>query len=139
MATLSEQPESDTAQVSSTFVNLGFNEDLVSLIISYNKFITNNQLLTFYLIFNYLFINTINNQLMFSQEGDLKASIQPELVGRKENFKISMTTTQPVTYSWENIEIYLETKQGNCFKRLPSVQKRILNNGEVITKLSKYY
>lgn len=63
----------------------------------------------------------------------MKASKQPKLVGGKGDIKISLTTTQPVTYSWENIEIYLETNQGNCFKRQPPVQKRILDNGKVLT------
>lgn len=49
--------------------------------------------------------------------------------GLKET-AVSMATTQPVTYSWENIEVYLEMKQGNIFKRLPPVQKRILDNGK---------
>lgn len=64
------------------------------------------------------------------KEGDLKSSNQPKLVSGKDEFTVSLTTTQPVTYSWENIEVYLETTQGNIFKRMPSVQKRILDNGK---------
>lgn len=50
--------------------------------------------------------------------------------GAKET-AVSMMVTQPVTYSWENIEVYLEIKQGNIFKRLPAVRKRILDNGYI--------
>ena len=46
----------------------------------------------------------------------------------------SLAVAQPVTYSWENIQVYMETKPGNCFTRLckrsPPVQKRILENGK---------
>lgn len=60
----------------------------------------------------------------------MKPGKQPKLTfAVKEDVTVSLTTSQPVTYSWENIEIYLETAQGNCFKRLPPVQKRILDNG----------
>ena len=46
-----------------------------------------------------------------------------------QNVTINLAPSQPVTYSWENIEVYLEISQGNCLKRLPPIQKRILDNG----------
>uniref|UniRef100_A0A0P5WPD4 Protein white n=1 Tax=Daphnia magna TaxID=35525 RepID=A0A0P5WPD4_9CRUS len=63
-----------------------------------------------------------------SIQGDSRPTSQKRLSNGKDDFAVAFTTTQPVTYSWENIEIYLETSQGNCFKRSPPVQKRILDN-----------
>ena len=44
-----------------------------------------------------------------------------------------MSNALPVTYSWENIEVFLDIPQGNCFSRMqnktPPIQKRILDNG----------
>ncbi|XP_046656190.1 protein white-like [Daphnia pulicaria] len=41
---------------------------------------------------------------------------------------MEMTATfQSVTYSWENIQIELETNHGHCFNRVSSVQKQILD------------
>lgn len=49
----------------------------------------------------------------------------------KAEFSVSIVATQPVTYSWESIEVYSETRQGNCFKRQPTAQKQILDNGRI--------
>lgn len=40
-------------------------------------------------------------------------------------------TTQPVTYTWENIEVETDVVQGNCFNRRkkPTIRKRILDKG----------
>lgn len=74
-------------------------------------------------------------QLIF-YKGD-SGTIKKRLTRSKDDFAVAFTTTQPVTYSWENIEIYLETSQGNCFKRSPPVQKRILDNGKCLTSVFK--
>lgn len=50
--------------------------------------------------------------------------------GTEDVTTITLAPSQPVTYTWENIEVYLEISQGNCFKRLPPIQKRILDNGK---------
>ena len=44
-------------------------------------------------------------------------------------------TSQPVTYTWENIEAEAEIVQGNCFnrKKKPTIRKRILDNGNYFT------
>jgi hypothetical protein len=46
---------------------------------------------------------------------------------------ISMSNTVSVTYTWENIEVFIDIPQGNCFSRMknktPPIQKRILDNG----------
>lgn len=46
----------------------------------------------------------------------------------------SSLSTTPVTYSWENVSVYLETKPGNALTRLckksPPIQKKILDNGK---------
>ena len=58
-------------------------------------------------------------ELGFHQPSDVKISVRPP--------------SQPVTYSWENMEVYLEIAQGNCFSRMrnktPPIQKKILDNG----------
>ena len=50
-----------------------------------------------------------------------------------EAFIVSMAANQRVTYTWENMEVFLEVKQGNPISRLcknlPPIQKRILDNG----------
>jgi len=48
----------------------------------------------------------------------------------RDDFMVPMTASQPVTYSWENIEVYLEIPQGGFFsrKKTPPIQKRILDN-----------
>jgi len=59
----------------------------------------------------------------------LPSSIVPKGAG-KDDFMVPMTASQPVTYSWENIEVYLEIPQGGFFNRrkTPPIQKRILDN-----------
>jgi hypothetical protein len=56
----------------------------------------------------------------------------------KDEIGISMSNALPVTYSWENIEVFLDIPQGNCFSRMqnktPPIQKRILDNG-IINKI----
>jgi len=57
------------------------------------------------------------------------SSIVPKGSG-KDDFMVPMTASQPVTYSWENIEVYLEIPQGGLLSRrkTPPIQKRILDN-----------
>jgi len=64
------------------------------------------------------------------------SSIVPKGSG-KDDFMVPMTASQPVTYSWEIIEVYLETPQGGLFSRgkTPPIQKRILDNGQDLMTL----
>ncbi|XP_057379243.1 protein white-like [Daphnia carinata] len=66
--------------------------------------------------------------LGFDDTGEIMESSRKSSLGEKKDSSITLRRSQPVTYSWENIEIYLEKKQGNCFKRQPPIQKRILDN-----------
>uniref|UniRef100_A0A0N7ZS33 Protein white n=1 Tax=Daphnia magna TaxID=35525 RepID=A0A0N7ZS33_9CRUS len=66
--------------------------------------------------------------LGFDEAGENLKSSRRSSLGEKKDSSFSIKRSQPVTYSWENIEIYLEKQQGNCFKRQPPIQKRILDN-----------
>lgn len=91
-----------------------------------------------------IIICLIPNVILF-EDGDYTAvpTSQPNAEAKSsngDNLKenaIELSTslsTVPVTYSWENISVYLETKPGNVFSRLcknsPPIQKRILDNGQ---------
>ena len=44
-------------------------------------------------------------------------------------YPVSAVPTDPVTYTWKNIEVTLDLVQGNCCKKGQAVRKTILNNG----------
>lgn len=76
-----------------------------------------------------------NNNLQFfllGQDGEYKTvpTSQDQVIN------LTMTPSQPVTYSWEDMTVFYETVPGNCFSRLfkksPPVQKKILDNGILI-------
>ncbi|KAI9551443.1 ABC protein [Daphnia sinensis] len=66
--------------------------------------------------------------LGYDETGENLESSRKSSLGEKKDSSFTLKRSQPVTYSWENIEIYLEKQQGNCFKRQPPIQKRILDN-----------
>ena len=79
------------------------------------------------------------------QEGEYKAvptsQTEPRQNGTDEILTVSSSfSSQPVTYSWENMTVFHETTPGNCLTRLckksPPIQKKILDNGNV-TKINK--
>jgi hypothetical protein len=82
----------------------------------------------------------VNSSVFHFQESEYKAvptSQQPELRknGTDEVLTVSSSfSSQPVTYSWENITVFHETTPGNCLTRLckksPPIQKKILDDGE---------
>ena len=52
-----------------------------------------------------------------------------------------MTTDQRVTYTWENMQVFLEEQQGTCCSRLckksPPVHKNILHGGKSTSRLKR--
>jgi hypothetical protein len=73
--------------------------------------------------------NKLLRNFSFIKEADSRTKSNKQQRNGKKDFTVSFTSSPPATYSWENIEIYLETSQGNCFKRSTPIQKRILDNG----------
>jgi len=37
--------------------------------------------------------------------------------------------TEPVTYTWKNIQVTLDIDQGSCFKKGQTIRKTILDDG----------
>jgi hypothetical protein len=73
----------------------------------------------------------IGNDGFWSKQIDLKSDGEHTSLYEGKNYSTfsSPEKLQPATYSWENLEIEVETNSRSCFNRLTSVQKKILDNG----------
>jgi ABC-type bacteriocin/lantibiotic exporter with double-glycine peptidase domain len=72
--------------------------------------------------------------IIWSQQIDLRSDGEQMSLNYSKNYSTFSSTTaafQPVTYSWEDIKIELETHQhlDSCLNREHSVRKNILDNG----------
>lgn len=76
--------------------------------------------------------------IVYFKDGQYKAVATAPGVGHNEKeheFTVSLSnpSNMRVTYTWENMEVYINIPQGNPISRLckkiPPVQKKILSNG----------